>query len=102
MKNNKLPAATREKCGYVAIVGRPNVGKSTLLNGLIGQKISIVSPKPQTTRNQILGIKTVGEVQIVYIDTPGLHQAERRAINRYMNRLANAVIIDANVVIFMI
>jgi len=91
-----------EKCGYVAIIGRPNVGKSTLLNELVGQKISIISPKPQTTRNQILGIKTVDNAQAMYIDTPGLHQAEQRAINRYMNRLASAVIADADVVVFMI
>ena len=90
------------KCGYVAIVGRPNVGKSTLLNALIGKKISIISAKPQTTRNQILGIKTIGETQIVFIDTPGLHHAEKRAMNRYMNRLASSVIVDADVVIFMI
>ncbi|HLB57318.1 MAG TPA: GTPase, partial [Gammaproteobacteria bacterium] len=85
-----------EKCGYVAIVGRPNVGKSTLLNSLIGQKISIVSPKPQTTRHQILGIKTIDGAQAVFIDTPGLHKAERRAMNRYMNRLASSVIPDAD------
>jgi GTP-binding protein Era len=90
------------KCGYVAIVGRPNVGKSTLLNALIGKKISIISPKPQTTRNQILGIKTIDNTQIVYIDTPGLHEAERRVMNRYMNRLANAVILDADVIVFII
>ncbi len=90
------------KCGYVAIVGRPNVGKSTLLNALIGKKISIISPKPQTTRNQILGIKTMGDTQIVYIDTPGLHDAEKRVMNRYMNRLANAVILDADVIVFII
>lgn len=91
-----------EKCGYVAIVGRPNVGKSTLLNTLIGQKISIISAKPQTTRHQILGIQTRGAAQIVFIDTPGLHNAEKRAMNRYMNRLATSVIDDADVVIFMI
>jgi len=91
-----------EKCGYVAIIGRPNVGKSTLLNDLVGQKISIISPKPQTTRNQILGIKTAEGAQAVYIDTPGLHQAEQRAMNRYMNRLASSVIADADVVVFMI
>lgn len=94
--------STTSKCGFVAIVGRPNVGKSTLLNALIGKKISIISPKPQTTRNQILGIKTTGETQIVYIDTPGLHDAEKRAMNRYMNRLANAVILDADVIVFII
>lgn len=90
------------KSGYVAIVGRPNVGKSTLLNALIGKKISIISAKPQTTRNQILGIKTADETQIVFIDTPGIHQTEKRAMNRYMNRLASSVIIDADVVIFIV
>lgn len=88
--------------GYVAIVGRPNVGKSTLLNALIGQKVSIISAKPQTTRHQILGINTKDTAQIVYIDTPGLHKAEKRAMNRYMNRLASSVIPDADVVVFMI
>lgn len=91
-----------ERCGYVAIIGKPNVGKSTLLNAIIGKKISITSPKPQTTRHQILGIKNIGKAQAIFIDTPGLHKAERRAMNRYMNKLANAVILDANVVIFMI
>lgn len=90
------------KSGYVAIVGRPNVGKSTLLNALIGKKISIISPKPQTTRQQILGVKTEGAMQIVFIDTPGIHQAQKRAMNRYMNRLANAVMLDADVNVFMV
>lgn len=94
--------STQEKCGYVAIVGRPNVGKSTLLNCLVGRKISIISPKPQTTRNQILGIKTENGAQAVFIDTPGLHKAEKRAMNRYMNRLASSVIADADVVLYMI
>ncbi|MCC2666243.1 MAG: era [Gammaproteobacteria bacterium] len=96
------PVDQFHQCGYIAIVGRPNVGKSTLLNELIGQKISIISPKPQTTRHQILGIKTINTVQAIYIDTPGLHPAEQRAMNRYMNRLASSVIPDADVVIFMI
>lgn len=90
------------RCGYVAIIGRPNVGKSTLLNTILGQKVSITSDKPQTTRSQILGIKTVESDQAIFIDTPGLHRAEKNAMNRYMNRLANAVIIDADVVLFMI
>src|SRR3989344_7498095 len=90
------------KCGYVAISGRPNVGKSTLLNCLMGKKISITSPKPQTTRHQILGIKTAAHTQAIFIDTPGLHQAEKRAMNRYMNRLAHAVIEDADVIIFIV
>lgn len=90
------------KCGYIAIIGRPNVGKSTLLNLLLGEKISITSDKPQTTRSQILGIKTLDGVQAIYIDTPGIHKAEKHAMNRYMNRLASSVIIDANVIVFMI
>lgn len=93
---------TITKSGYVAIIGRPNVGKSTLVNCLIGEKISIISPKPQTTRTQILGIKTIADVQIIYIDTPGIHREEKSAMNRYMNRVANAVILDADVILFMI
>jgi GTP-binding protein Era len=92
----------KEKCGYVAIIGRPNVGKSTLLNDLVGKKISITTPKPQTTRHQILGIKTVANTQAIYIDTPGIHQTEQRAMNRYMNRLASSVIVDADVIVFVI
>jgi len=91
-----------EKCGYIAIIGRPNVGKSTLLNTLIGKKISITSRKPQTTRMQILGIKTIHETQAIYIDTPGIHDSETKAMNRYMNHLATSVISDADVIIFMI
>lgn len=90
------------KSGYVAIIGRPNVGKSTLLNCLIGKKVSITSPKPQTTRHQILGIKTHDGTQAVYIDTPGVHKAEKRAMNRYMNRLAHSVIQDADLIIFIV
>jgi len=90
------------KSGFVAIIGRPNVGKSTLLNCLIGEKVSITSPKPQTTRCQILGIKTLADAQIIYIDTPGMHREEKRAMNRYMNRVASSVILDADVIIFVI
>lgn len=88
--------------GFVAIIGRPNVGKSTLLNSLIGEKVSITSPKPQTTRWQTLGIKTIGHSQIIFIDTPGMHRNEKRAMNRYMNRIAASVILDADVIVFMI
>lgn len=88
--------------GYVAIMGRPNVGKSTLLNRLIGQKISITSRKPQTTRHRILGIKTLENTQILYIDMPGLHQQEGRALNRYMNKTAIRAIHDVDVVLLMI
>jgi GTPase len=90
------------KSGFVAIIGRPNVGKSTLLNSLIGEKLSITSPKPQTTRWQILGIKTLSQAQIIYVDTPGLHQDIKRAMNRYLNRIASAMILDADVIVFMI
>jgi len=98
---------TKTKCGYVAIVGRPNVGKSTLLNAMLGEKVSITSSKPQTTRWQILGIHTIvtddkPTAQIIYIDTPGMHRDAKRAMNRYMNRMAQAVVMDANVVVFMI
>lgn len=91
-----------QKSGYVAIVGRPNVGKSTLLNGLLGEKVSITSPKPQTTRWQVLGIQTRDDAQIIYIDTPGMHTEEKRAMNRYMNRVASSVLLDADVLVFVI
>jgi GTP-binding protein Era len=94
--------STINKSGYVAIVGKPNVGKSTLLNNLLGQKVSITSPKPQTTRSQILGIKSFEDSQIIYIDTPGMHHNEKRAMNRYLNRLASGILFDADVIVFMI
>ena len=90
------------RCGYVAIVGRPNVGKSTLLNHLLGQKISITSRKPQTTRHQVLGIKTDQQHQIIFVDTPGLHSGADKAINRYMNRAASAAIRDVDVIVFVV
>jgi len=89
-------------CGYVAIVGRPNVGKSTLLNCILGQKISITANRPQTTRHRILGVKTTDECQAVYVDTPGLHLGGKKAINRFMNRAASGSITDVDVIIFVL
>ncbi|MDF2444775.1 MAG: GTPase Era [Moraxellaceae bacterium] len=90
------------RCGYVAIVGRPNVGKSTLLNHILGQKLSITSRKPQTTRHRILGIVTRDNTQTIYVDTPGIHGEERKAINRYMNRAATAALRDVDLVLFVV
>ncbi|MFZ7157824.1 GTPase Era [Avibacterium gallinarum] len=89
-------------CGFIAIVGRPNVGKSTLLNKILGQKISITSRKAQTTRHRILGIQTEGPYQAIYVDTPGLHIEEKRAINRLMNRAASSAIGDVDLIIFVV
>ncbi|HEY9150349.1 MAG TPA: GTPase Era [Gammaproteobacteria bacterium] len=90
------------RSGYVALVGRPNVGKSTLLNRILGQKVSITSRRPQTTRHRILGIKTGAQVQAVYVDTPGLHLGGKRAMNRYMNRAASDALQDVDVVVFVV
>jgi GTP-binding protein Era len=91
-----------ERAGYVAIIGRPNVGKSTLLNHILGQKLSITSRKPQTTRHKIMGIKTEGDVQVVYVDTPGMHENHDKALNRYMNKAAQSAVKDVDVIVFMI
>ena len=93
-KIQELSHNSISRCGYAAIIGRPNVGKSTLLNHILGQKISITSRRPQTTRHRILGIKTTPEAQVIYVDTPGLHRAGKRAMNRYMNRVAASAIKD--------
>ncbi len=91
-----------ERCGYVAIVGRPNVGKSTLLNRILGQKISITSRRPQTTRHRILGIKTEQSTQTIYVDTPGLHSKTEHAMNRYMNRAASSTMYEVDIVLFVV
>jgi GTP-binding protein Era len=89
-------------CGFVALVGRPNVGKSTILNRLVGQKISITSRRPQTTRHRIVGIKSGEQHQIIFVDTPGLHARQPRAMNRYLNRAAVDSLADVDVVIFVV
>ena len=91
-----------QRTGYVAIVGRPNVGKSTLLNRILGQKLSITSRKPQTTRHQILGIKTEDDQQVIYVDTPGIHKLQDKAINRYMNKAATTAVKDVDLILMLI
>jgi GTP-binding protein Era len=90
------------RCGYIALVGRPNVGKSTLLNRILGQKISITSRRPQTTRHRVLGIKSQPAAQLIYVDTPGIHDFSGRAMNRHMNRTASSVLQDVDVVVFLV
>jgi GTP-binding protein Era len=89
-------------CGYCAIIGRPNVGKSTLLNRLIGQKLAITSRKPQTTRHSILGVKTVEQGQLIYVDTPGIHKRGDHAMNRYLNRTAKSVLMGVDLLLFVV
>ncbi|MGI9261928.1 MAG: GTPase Era, partial [Woeseiaceae bacterium] len=89
------------RSGFVAVVGRPNVGKSTLINTILGSKISIVTPKPQTTRHRILGVDSHANYQAIYIDTPGIHRKASKAMNRMMNRTATNALADADLVLFM-
>ena len=98
--SDALPSTTY--CGMIAIVGRPNVGKSTILNRLIGQKVSITSRKPQTTRHRIMGIDSEDNKQAIYVDTPGLHMEEKRAINRYMNRAASSSLGEVALILFVL
>jgi len=93
--------ANNFRCGFVAVVGRPNVGKSTLINTILGSKVSIVTPKPQTTRHRILGVDSHAEHQVIYVDTPGIHRNANKAMNRLMNRTAANALIDADLVLFV-
>jgi GTPase len=103
MTESALPPPPDEyRSGFAALVGRPNVGKSTLLNALVGQKLSIVTPRPQTTRHRIVGISHLPNAQIAFVDTPGLHQHGSRALNRAMNRTAATSLNDADVVVLVI
>ena len=90
------------KSGFIAVVGRPNVGKSTLINELIGQKLSITSHRPQTTRHRIHAIDTSDNYQMVFVDTPGIHIGNKKAINAYMNRAASSTISDVDIIIWLI
>jgi GTPase len=90
------------RCGFVAVVGRPNVGKSTLVNALVGHKVSIVTSRPQTTRQRVVGVSNGATAQLLFVDTPGMHRRERRALNRMMNRSAQASLSDADVVLLVV
>ena len=90
------------RCGFAALVGRPNVGKSTLMNALVGEKLSIVTPRPQTTRHRVLGLVNLPTAQIAFVDTPGLHHHGSRALNRAMNRTAASAALDADLVVFVV
>lgn len=90
------------RCGYVALIGKPNTGKSTLMNSLVGEKLSITAHRPQTTRHQILGIKTSEEFQCIFVDTPGIHDNNSKAIHRYMNRAATSIFDDADLICILL
>jgi len=92
----------KTKSGYVSIVGKTNAGKSTLLNNILGQKIAITSRKPQTTRHRFLGIRTDNENQIIFVDTPGFHSGQKRALNRYMNKVASNAMRGVDIVLYVL
>ncbi|MEM9690247.1 MAG: GTPase Era [Pseudomonadota bacterium] len=96
-----MQIADNFRCGYVAVVGRPNVGKSTLINAVMGRKVSIVTNKPQTTRHRILAVHNTDAAQIIFVDTPGIHRKAGKAMNRLMNRTAANALEDADVILFV-
>ena len=100
--SSNIVAKAASYCGYVAIIGRPNVGKSTLLNHVLRQKLSITSRKPQTTRHNLLGVDTDLAFQAIYLDTPGIHDDVKRAINRYMVKKATSVLLDVDLVVMVL
>ena len=101
--NASLPTPDPQyRCGFVALVGRPNVGKSTLLNTLVGAKVAIVTPKPQTTRNRIIGIKTLPQAQLIFVDTPGIHRHPGSLLNQRMVEAALYVLKETDVVLFLV
>ncbi len=99
--NNEMPEGDLH-CGFIGLIGRPNVGKSTLMNRILGQKVSITSKKPQTTRHRILGIKTSDKSQLIFVDTPGIHKNAKKQINKYMNKTAAGVLADVDVIVFLV
>ena len=92
----------KQFCGYISIIGKPNVGKSTILNSILNKKVSITSRKSQTTRNNILGIKTENNKQMIFIDTPGMHIKSKRTMNKILNKSAQGIIEDSDIILFVI
>ena len=93
---------SKKYCGYISIIGKPNVGKSTIINSILEKKVSITSRKSQTTRNNILGVKTVENRQLIFIDTPGMHVKSQKTMNKILNKSAQSIIEDSDIVVFVL